>query len=70
MNRADRSVLVVGSRESAQLVLRHTPDLDPPGRHHVTTTARSTPMMDKLMISLFLLQHTFTDKVRTRREAG
>lgn len=27
-------------------------------------------MMDKLMISLFLLQSTVTDKVRTRREAG
>ena len=27
-------------------------------------------MMDKLMISLFLLQHTATDKLRTRREAG
>ena len=27
-------------------------------------------MMDKLMISLFLLQGTVTDKVRTRREAG
>jgi len=26
--------------------------------------------MDKLMISLFLLQSTVTDKVRTRREAG
>lgn len=27
-------------------------------------------MMDKLMISLFLLQSTVTDKVKTRREAG
>ena len=27
-------------------------------------------MMDKLMISLFLLQATATDKLRTRREAG
>ncbi|SEP70666.1 hypothetical protein [Microlunatus flavus] len=27
-------------------------------------------MMDKLMISFFLLQNTVTDKIRTRREAG
>ena len=27
-------------------------------------------MMDKLMISFFLLQATATDKLRTRREAG